>query len=325
MWKTHGPIGHNLNPGAGPLGRRDFLTASLASAITAVLAAPGLARAAATAHPGAQQAAFTPIRRNVGYFTMRGGTVGYLLNDGGVAVVDSQFPAEAQSLVEGLNQRSGGRPVDLLINTHHHGDHVGGNIAFRGVARRVVAHAQAAEHMRQPPGGQPPADQLYPDTTFTATWAADVGDERVHVRHHGRAHTSGDAVITFERANVAHMGDLMFHRRHPVVDRAAGATMRGWMDVLDRTVAQHDAGTLYIFGHAGSGLPVTGSRADLLHFRDYLGGVLAFVDAQVRAGRGRDEILAMREPLRGFEAFGPFGQPGPRDALTCAYEELTAG
>jgi cyclase len=84
--------------------------------------------------------------------------------------------------------------------------------------------------MRQPPGGQSPADQLFPETTFTETWSADAGDERVLAPYYGRAHTSGDVVITFERANVVHMGDLMFNQLHPVVDRAAGATIRNWID-----------------------------------------------------------------------------------------------
>lgn len=305
------------------LSRRDFLTTSAAAAVLGTLGRPGLARA--WQGPQAAQPVFTPIRGNVGFFTMRGGTIGYLVNAGGVAVVDSQFPPEATACLTGLNERSGNRGVDLLINTHHHGDHSGGNISFRGVARKVVAHAKAAEHMRQPPGAQPPADQLYPDTTFTETWSADVGGERIVARHFGRAHTSGDAVITFERANVAHMGDLMFNQRHPVVDRAAGATIRGWMSVLDLTVKQHASDTVYIFGHGNTGLPVTGSAADLAGFRDYLGALLAFVDSQVKAGRSRDEVLAMRDPLKGFESYGRFGNPGPRDALTCAYEEVTAG
>jgi hypothetical protein len=52
---------------------------------------------------------------------------------------------------------------------------------------------------------------------------------------------------------------------------------------------------------------------------------MAFVDAQVKAGKSREEILAMRDPLKGFESFGRFGNPGARDALTCAYEETTTG
>ena len=300
--------------------RRDFLASSAAAAIAGVFARPSLLRGLQGQAP---TPLFTPIRRNVGFFTMRGGTIGYLVSRGGVVVVDSQFPPEAKTCLDGLNERSGSKPVDFLINTHHHGDHSGGNVAFRGVAKKVVAHTKADEHMRQPPGGQPPADQLFPDTTFTETWSATVGDERVSARHYGRAHTSGDVAVTFERANVVHMGDLMFNQRHPVVDRAAGATMRGWMTVLERVPRDHANDTTYIFGHGGTGLPVTGTAADLARFREYLGAVLAFVETQVKAGRSRDEVLAMREPLKGFETFGPFGQASARDPLTCAYEEVT--
>lgn len=322
--------------------RRDFLATSAGMAAGALLGRPlhALASQPVRTMPPVQtmqQATFTPIRRNVGTFTMRGGTVGWLVNPGGVAVVDTQFPAEAQALLAGLQERSGSRGVDVLLNTHHHGDHTGGNGVFRGVARRVVAHGMADQHMRrapqppqqaqqQPPQTQPPAPApLYPDLTFTHSWSAEAGDERIVARHHGRAHTSGDAVITFERANVVHMGDLAFHRRHPVVDRAAGASMRNWARVLEHVVNAHARDTIYIFGHAGEGLPVTGSAAELLQFRDYLGAVLAFVEEHVAAGRSREEVLAMRAPLAGFEAWGPFGQAGARDPLTVAYEEVTTG
>jgi len=303
------------------LTRRDFLATSAAAAAVGILGRPILARAW---QGQAAQPVFTPIRRNVGYFTMRGGTIGYLVNAGAVVCVDSQFPVEATACLNGLNERSGNRPVDFLINTHHHGDHTGGNISFRGSAKKVVAHVKADEHTRQPPGGQPPADQLFADTTFADTWSADVGDERVGAKFYCRAHTSGDVAITFERANVVHMGDLMFNQRHPVVDRSAGATMRNWMTVLDRTARDHANDTIYIFGHAGTGQPVTGSQAALVRFRDYLGAVLAFAEAQHKAGKSRDEILAMRDPLKGFEDFGRFGQANPREVLTCAYEEVTS-
>jgi glyoxylase-like metal-dependent hydrolase (beta-lactamase superfamily II) len=309
--------------------RRDFLASSAAAALGVAFGRPAFAsvREAIQGQP-----VFTPLRRNVGTFTMRGGTVGWLVNAGAVAVVDTQFPAEARALLDGLQSRSNDRGVDVLLNTHHHGDHTSGNPVFNGIARRVVAHAMADQHMRRAPGapqspqpaqGAPPP--LYADTTFTHDWSAELGDERIIARHHGRAHTSGDAAITFERANVVHMGDLMFNRRHPVVDRAAGASMRNWMRVLEQVANAHARDTIYIFGHANTGLPVTGSSADLLAFRDYLGAVLTFVEKQVGAGRSREEVLAMREPLAGFEAWGAFGQAGARDPLTVAYEEVTTG
>jgi hypothetical protein len=66
----------------------------------------------------------------------------------------------------------------------------------------------------------------------------------------------------------------------------------------------------------------------MVQFHDYLGAVLAFVQGQIKAGKSRDEIVAMRDPLKGFETFGRFPAPpptNPRDPLTCAYEELTTG
>jgi glyoxylase-like metal-dependent hydrolase (beta-lactamase superfamily II) len=266
---------------------------------------------------------FTDIRRNVGFFTGRGGTIGYLVDAKGVAAVDSQFPDSAKLFIEGLKQRSKDRPVDRLINTHHHGDHTGGNIAFKGLAAKVVAHAKAAEHMKAPPGQNPPtAEQLYPDATFTDVWREQVGDEWIRAKHYGRAHTSGDAVITFERANVAHMGDLAFNQRHPVTDGPAGATLKGWISVLEGTTKDHSKDTIYIFGHANTNLPVTGSAADLLKFRDYITAVLTFVGGQIKAGKSRDEIMAMRDPLPGFETYGQFGATGAREIRTVAYEEL---
>lgn len=313
------------------LTRRDFLATSAAAAAAATLGRPLLGVLQGQGQPQAPppQPVFTPIRGNVGYFTMRGGTIGYLVNAGAVVCIDSMFPAEATACLTGLKERSGGRGVDFLINTHHHGDHTGGNISFKGSVKKVVAQVKADEHMRNPPGQQPPTtEQLYPDTTFTDTWSADVGDEKVSAKYYGRGHTSGDVAITFERANVVHMGDLMFNQRHPVVDRSAGAQLRNWMTILDRVQRAHANDTVYIFGHANATLgpnAVVGNAGDLTKFRDYLGALLAFVETQTKAGKSRDEVLAMRDPLPGFESFGRFGQANPRDALTCAYEEVTTG
>ena len=305
--------------------RRAFLATSAATAIAGAFGRQVFVDARQAPQGPPPTPIFTAIRRNVGYFTMRGGTIGYLIDPRGIVVVDTQFAPEAKVCLQGLNERSGSRPVDWLINTHHHPDHTGGNISFKGAAKSVVAQARAAEHMRQPPGGAPPTgEQLYPDTTFTDSWREQVGDEWVRAKFYGPAHTSGDVVVTFERANVAHMGDLMFNLRHPVIDRAAGASIRNWATVVEKAAADYQNDTIYIFGHANLGLPVVGSRADLMLMRDYLTALLGFVESQIKAGRTRDEILAMRDPLKGFEKHGRFGDPGPRDALTVAYEELTA-
>jgi glyoxylase-like metal-dependent hydrolase (beta-lactamase superfamily II) len=122
-------------------------------------------------------------------------------------------------------------------------------------------------------------EQLLP--TDVHHLARAVGDEWIRAKFYGRAHTSGDAVITFERANVAHMGDLMFNRRHPVVDRPAGASMKNWISVLEAAAKDHNNDTIYIFGHGGMNQPVTGPRAELMYFRDYLTALLAYVQTEI--------------------------------------------
>ena len=151
----------------------------------------------------------------------------------------------------------------------------------------ILATATAPTQQTQPA----PPEPLYPDTTFTHSWPTEVGDERISARHHGRGHTSSDAVITFERANVVHMGDLAFHRRHPGVHRAAGASMRNWARLLQGVVSAHARDTVYIFGQAGERLPVTGSSAELLQFPR-----LPWRRARVRRAARDDGPLARGDP-----------------------------
>ncbi|MFO7302567.1 MAG: MBL fold metallo-hydrolase [Acidobacteriota bacterium] len=303
--------------------RREFLSRSALALSAALLGRSVRLEALQGGGPSAPVTpVFTPIRRNVGFFTGRGGTIGYLATNEGVAVVDSQFPDTAALCLEGLRERSGGRHVDVLINTHHHGDHTGGNIAFREATRRVVAHVTAAAHMKAPPGRPAPeGENYYPTEFFMDRWATAVADEVIRAAHYGRAHTSGDIVVLFERANVVHMGDLVFNRRHPVVDRPAGASLAGWIEVLERVTATYDADTVYIFGHAGEKHPVTGSRDDLGVMRDYLTALLEHVRAAQKAGRSREEALAVTSPLAGFPDHGPLNPT----ILGAAWDELAAG
>ena len=89
-----------------------------------------------------------------------------------------------------------------------------------------------------PPTTPAPAAPVVPDTTFTDVWSFEHGDEKVSAKHYGPAHTGGDAVIRFEKANVAHMGDLMFNRAHPVIDRPNGASIANWTVVLQKVAAE---------------------------------------------------------------------------------------
>ena len=112
-------------------------------------------------------------------------------------------------------------------------------------------------------------------------------------------------MITFERANVAHLGDLMFNRRQPVVDRPAGASFKNWISVLEKATKDHANDTLYLFGHGGAGHPVTGSRADVMVMRDFLTALLTFVQGEIKAGKTKEQLGASKAPIPGFDSHGP--------------------
>ena len=268
---------------------------------------------------------FEDLRRNVGIFNGQGGTIGWLVNSDGILIIDSQNAAAAAACIEGVQERSS-NAIDILVNTHHHGDHVGGNQTFRPVVGQIVAHANSAEWQRrtaQEAGNE--GTQAYPDETFTDEWRTTIGDETVVARYHGAGHTSGDCVVTFEQANVVHMGDLMFNRLHPFVDRSSGARISGWIDVLEQVTGANSADTIYIFGHGAPGFGVTGDQGDLTHLRDYFTAALELTRRELQAGRSRDEITGT-ETLPGFEDHvSPFPLLSLTGVLGVAYDELSEG
>lgn len=320
------------------LNRRDFLlqTAGVAAfgwlaggrllAQAAAVTPPASSAAAQLANPPPPKSEFRPLRRNVGLFSARGGTIGWLASAEALAIVDTQFAETAALCLAGLPGRAD-RTIDVVINTHHHGDHTSGNGVFKPVAKTIVAQAnvpalqRAAAERAKPPTID---KQVFADTTFAETWRMDLGDERVNARYFGAAHTNGDAVVLFEKANIVHMGDLVFNRLYPVIDRVSGASIRNWINILEKVAREYPADAIYIFGHGNAKFGVTGQRGDLLVFRDYLGSLLEHVQAQVTAGKNKAEIATMEN----FAGFPDFHQPLPNRLganLGVAYDELTAG
>jgi glyoxylase-like metal-dependent hydrolase (beta-lactamase superfamily II) len=165
-----------------------------------------------------------------------------------------------------------------------------------------------------------PDQQTYADTLFDTTWRNAVGGETMALKYYGAAHTGGDAVITFEKANVVHVGDLVFNRRHPVTDRPGGCNIAHWAVVLEQVAKDHGADTIFIYGHAAPNFPATGAKADLLYQRDYFAALLDFVRAQIKAGKPKEVVVKLTDVLPNFPDHGPLIER----VLTAAYEELTA-
>jgi glyoxylase-like metal-dependent hydrolase (beta-lactamase superfamily II) len=298
------------------LNRREFVALSSGALVAALTSRVGAA--------GLQPApVFTAVRRNVNTITARGGTIGWLSNKDALIVIDTQYPDSAKLCLEGLKSRVA-RPVDLVFNTHHHIDHTGGNGVFRAVAKKIIAQAKVPElqkmYAAQTPGSEAP---VLPDATFDKTWTEHAGDETITGRYYGPGHTGGDAIYHFQRANVVHMGDLLWLRFHPRVDRPAGASMQNWLETLGTIAREMPPDTIYIAGHAKQGIPVTAGVSDVTAFRDYFDAVLTTARKGIASGKSKDEITA--SPLPAFASYQSSGSALSLPAvLGVAYDELTA-
>ena len=256
---------------------------------------------------------------DIGIFTERGGTILFYLNKQGFVVVDTQFPEQSNHLIEELKKKKA-QPFKLLINTHHHGDHSGGNISFKGIVEHVLAHENSkANQQRVAIASKSEDKQLYPDQTFGTVWSQKIGKEKITLHYFGAAHTNGDALIHFEHANIVHMGDLLFNRRHPFVDRSSGANMKSWMTVLEKAQQKFSNKTQFVFGHSGEGFEVTGTTDDLKAFQEYIGKVLQFTEAEIKAGKTKEEFI--KTTVLPFET--QWKGDGLARPLGAAYDELS--
>jgi glyoxylase-like metal-dependent hydrolase (beta-lactamase superfamily II) len=232
------------------------------------------------------------LRGNTGLYTERGGTIGWYASDQSVIIVDAQFPESAKNFWGEMQGRKA-TSIDVLINTHHHGDHTAGNAYLKTYAKTIVAHKRAPELQKKRFAGTPQeSQQVYANTTFEAEWSLDAGGERVNARHFGPGHTGGDAVIHFEKANVIHMGDLVFNNVYPYIDVHGGeASIPGWIGVLETVVKTYPSDALYIFGHSVDDSDVTGSSVELLRMRDYLTALAEHVRRAKADGKTADDVV----------------------------------
>ena len=257
---------------------------------------------------------------NIGIFSEKGGTIAFYISKEGIVIIDSQFPDTAPHLIEELKKKTD-TSFELLINTHHHGDHSSGNIAFKGIVKNVLAHENSKTNQEKVAKEKKNEDkQLYPDRTFGKTWCERIGKEKICLYHFGPAHTNGDAIIHFRHANIVHMGDLLFNRRHPYVDRNSGASIRNWIEVLNKSIDKFNRKTIFIYGHSASGYEVTGKIHDLKAFRDYLGSVLTFSESAIKSGKTKAEFLKATT----FPGIGEWKGDGIERPLGAAYDELTS-
>lgn len=260
------------------------------------------------------------LNKNTGIYIGKGGTILFKWHNDGVIVIDSQFPDYAENFLEQLKQYTSVQP-SLLINTHHHADHTSGNIVFKNMVSKVVAHENALKFQQSVAQANNNVEkQLFPNQTFSTELQLKSGNETIELSYFGPAHTSGDIVVYLKKAGVAHLGDLVFNRRFPFIDKSSGASIKNWIHVLEQIRKKYPDNTTFVCGHCAESYDVIIQKKDILAFQQYLQNALNFVEKEIKDGKIKEEILAATSIPGSPEWKGA----GIERTLDAAYKEITA-
>jgi glyoxylase-like metal-dependent hydrolase (beta-lactamase superfamily II) len=236
------------------------------------------------------------------------GTVLVIATSDGAVLVDAQSSAQ----VAGLAQRIG-MPVRLVISTHYHEDHTGGNARFRAEGAAVLAHAnvpaEAAKDTTIDELGwdrDPLPEAAMPTLTITRDTTLVIGSDTIMVLHLPSAHTSGDLAVWLPQVNILHTGDIFEQDAYPFVDWWGGGSLAGMKSALARFAALANDRTAIVPGHGH-----VSSRAELLAFVAMLDLVEARIRTAIDAGRTVQETMDLRLSAEFDEARGGM-RPGRR-------------
>jgi cyclase len=238
-------------------------------------------------------------------------------------LIDDQFAPLSDKIKTTLAAINPG-PIRFLLNTHWHGDHTGGNENFaKGgvviVAHENVRHRMSVEQFIAAFGGKvpPSPETALPIVTFTDAVNFYLNGDSISALHVAAAHTDGDVVITFRRANVVHMGDTYFNGRYPFIDLSSGGSIDGVVAAVDRVLAMTDQNTKYIPGHGE-----LSGRAELAAYRDMLATVRDRIRKLARQGKTLAQVKAAK-PSAEFDATWGTGFITPERFVEILYDNLS--
>jgi cyclase len=283
-----------------------------------------LAALAATQDEGFDKVEVTSAKVAEGIYVLngRGGNIGVSIGEDGVILIDDQYApltTKVRAAVVSLTPQ----PIRFLINTHWHGDHTGGNENLGKMGVVIVAHENVRKRMSveqflEAFGQKVPAapKAALPIITFADAVTFHLNGDEIRSFHVAPAHTDGDTVVHFKKANVVHMGDCFFNGMYPFIDLSSGGSIDGIVAAADKVLAMVDMNTKIIPGHG----PV-GDKAALQIYRDVMATVRDRVKALVVAGKTLDEVKAAA-PTKDFDAKWGTGFIKPEVFVPIVYQSL---
>ncbi|OUS01297.1 MBL fold metallo-hydrolase [Flavobacteriales bacterium 33_180_T64] len=215
-----------------------------------------------------------------------GGNIGISIGDDGVFMIDDQFAPLTKKINTAIKSLSD-KPITFLVNTHHHGDHTGGNENIQKLGATIIAHDNVRERLATTPkrdNTMQPKEAL-PSITFNDKLSLYINGEKIGIFHAEHAHTDGDALLYFTKSNVLHTGDTYFNGRYPYIDLKSGGSVDGYINAVKLGLQLIDEDTKIIPGHGK-----LSNKEEYTTFFKMLKDLRAKISAEIKAGKTEDMV-----------------------------------
>lgn len=232
------------------------------------------------------------VSTGVYMLSAKGGNLGVLIGEDGTFLIDDQFAAGTEKIVEKIKLLGGDTPR-FLINTHFHGDHSGGNENLGKAGTIIYSHDNvrqrlSVDNLIKAFNFKMPATAKagLPLITFSSDMTFHLNNDELKAIHVPNAHTDGDVIIHFEKANVIHAGDVFFNGFFPFIDPDHGGSLKGVIEAVNVILSLSDKDTKIIPGHG----PLA-SKADLQAYGNMLSTAYSRLKALKDKGQSPEEII----------------------------------
>lgn len=241
------------------------------------------------------------LKPGIYMYQSMGGNIGLFIGNDGVLMIDDQFEEVSEDLLKDL-KRLTKKPLKFVINTHHHGDHTGGNAKMVEAGATIVAHQNVRATLKKYIEDNPSKkidERILPQLTFMDELSFFYNGEEIKLKSIEKSHTNGDIIVFFSKSNVLHTGDCFVQNRYPFIDSENGGSLEGYVNGLETILTLINRDTKIIPGH--------GDESNLQDVREQMrmmGLVWKRVAYLFLQGKSEAEIVSMTSFTKEYDEKG---------------------